>query len=303
MIAGADEEETDVGWAAGAAYIFRREGTTWVLEARLTGSDPVESGHFGSPVALDGDRAIVGAHSWGDGCGGATPCERLGAAYIFRREGTNWIEEARVSLDSPKEDDWRFGASVDLRGDVAVVGGHLDSGYVYRFGAAGWSLEAIVSEEADVALGDYVAKALVRTDGSNLLLFSDWIEPAEPGINRHRTSLAVYHGDRGRWTRVQSLEPSGDELRAYTLGTPTAIGGGVVAVGDKTSQDESVFVFAITASGGSIPTVSAWGAVALSLLLMIAATTRVMRRGTVPRRIVRRRASRFSRGAGTGRIG
>ncbi|MCP3902653.1 MAG: hypothetical protein GY715_03370 [Planctomycetes bacterium] len=69
---------------AGASYLFRHDGVSWVEEAKLTASDRGEccefcclGDEFGYPVAIDGERAIVGADR-NDDAG-----SNSGAAYIF----------------------------------------------------------------------------------------------------------------------------------------------------------------------------------------------------------------------------
>ena len=47
----------------GAAYVFVREGTTWVEQAKLTADDAASSDSFGKSVALFNNTIIVGAPS------------------------------------------------------------------------------------------------------------------------------------------------------------------------------------------------------------------------------------------------
>jgi hypothetical protein len=56
-----------MGWQ-GAAYVFRRSGTTWSAAAELTGSNAGDFAYFGDAVALssEGETAIVGAE-YGNG--------------------------------------------------------------------------------------------------------------------------------------------------------------------------------------------------------------------------------------------
>ncbi|MFH0911576.1 MAG: hypothetical protein V1918_08755, partial [Planctomycetota bacterium] len=76
--------------AAGAAYIFKYDGMTWVKEAQLFPSDGSPGGHFGFSVATFGDRVIVGAKNDDDNG------SYSGAAYIFRWNGTAWIQETKL---------------------------------------------------------------------------------------------------------------------------------------------------------------------------------------------------------------
>jgi len=70
--------------------VFKRDGTVWTEEAKLLASDGAEYDHFGQSVSIDGDYAIIGA-PWSDDNG-----EDSGSAYIFKRDGTNWIQEDKL---------------------------------------------------------------------------------------------------------------------------------------------------------------------------------------------------------------
>ena len=59
-IVGATGEDTVAG-DAGAAYIFKRSGTTWTEVKKITASDAEAYDSFGSSVAIDGTTAVVGA--------------------------------------------------------------------------------------------------------------------------------------------------------------------------------------------------------------------------------------------------
>ena len=71
---------------------------------------------FGDSVAISGDYAIVGAS--GEDAGG----NAAGAAYIFRRTGTNsWDAGVKIVAFDVQSSD-TFGRSVAISGDYAVVG-------------------------------------------------------------------------------------------------------------------------------------------------------------------------------------
>lgn len=68
---------------------------------------------FGYSAAVDGDTMVIG-----------TPFETtngLGAAYVFVRSGTNWIQEAYLKASNAGGVD-AFGISVAVSGDTVVVG-------------------------------------------------------------------------------------------------------------------------------------------------------------------------------------
>jgi len=66
-------------------------------------------------LALSDDDALIGA-PFDDGVGADA-----GSAYLFRREGSEWVEAAKWIASDGTADDW-FGFSVSLSGDWAAVG-------------------------------------------------------------------------------------------------------------------------------------------------------------------------------------
>ena len=106
----------------GAAYVFTNySGLTWIEEQKLLASDGATSDAFGSSVSLLGDVALIGAS--GDTIGATTAA---GSAYLFKRSGTTWAEEQKITASDPGQYD-RFGGGVALGTDVAIVGASDDN--------------------------------------------------------------------------------------------------------------------------------------------------------------------------------
>jgi len=122
--------DDDMGSESGAAYVFRFDGSLWEEQQKLTASDGHAGEAFGVSVSVDGDVAVVGAH--------AAPTVGFGAAYIFRFNGSTWVEMERLTPSDGAFDDY-FGWSVAASRDVAVVGAaynsngeaHCASAYLY----------------------------------------------------------------------------------------------------------------------------------------------------------------------------
>ena len=78
-------------------------------EVKLTALDAAAVDLFGSSVSIDGDRVVVGARRDDDAGSGS------GSAYIFRRDGTSWSQEAKLTNTSRWS--WRLGitAASDAR--------------------------------------------------------------------------------------------------------------------------------------------------------------------------------------------
>ncbi len=132
---GADFDD-DAGENSGSAYVFRYDGSGWVQEAKLTASDAAANDYFGWSVIISGDTAVVGA-PWDDDAGTSS-----GSAYVFRYDGTEWVEEAKLTASDAAALDV-FGYGVAISGDTAVVGAFGDddaftdsgSAYVYELAA------------------------------------------------------------------------------------------------------------------------------------------------------------------------
>jgi hypothetical protein len=69
--------DDDAGSNSGSAYVFKRSGSTWTQQAKLTASDAAAGDEFGVSVSVSGDTAVVGASS-NDDAGSAS-----GSAYVF----------------------------------------------------------------------------------------------------------------------------------------------------------------------------------------------------------------------------
>ena len=125
-----DENNTSAA-GAGAAYVFRRNGTTWTQEAYLKASNTDANDHFGTSVAISGDRIAIGADdedSIGAGVNGNqfdNSASSAGAVYVFVRTGTSWAQEAYIKASNPAAVD-RFGFSVALDGSTLVVGAYQE---------------------------------------------------------------------------------------------------------------------------------------------------------------------------------
>ena len=113
----------------GGAYMFRYNGTNWVEEQKLVGSDGAAGDFFGQNVSINGDAAVIGA-LLDDGQG-----SNSGSAYIFRYDGTNWIEDLKLEASDGAADD-QFGVQVSINGGVAIAGARFDAELGHRSGSA-----------------------------------------------------------------------------------------------------------------------------------------------------------------------
>lgn len=129
---------------AGAAYIFRYDGSEWSFDAKLMASDAVADDFFGWSVSVSHDVAVAGA-SYADPNG-----LKSGAAYVYRfdPDALSWVEAKLMPSDGSAYD--RFGHSVAIDNDVIVVGAYGDadnganagSAYAFRYDGTDWIQQA-----------------------------------------------------------------------------------------------------------------------------------------------------------------
>ena len=108
LVVGAPKEDE----RRGAAYIFVREGASWSFLDKLEAPDAMPGDAFGSSIAIGagGQFGVVGAP--GRGAGGSV------FAYVQSDMGLTSVK----LTGSDAAADARFGASVSIEGDLALVG-------------------------------------------------------------------------------------------------------------------------------------------------------------------------------------
>jgi hypothetical protein len=77
----------------GAAYVYTRSGVTWTFQAKLIATVRVASMGFGTSVAISNSGSTVAVGAGTDSNNSRT---NNGAAYIFRRSGSVWTEQAKL---------------------------------------------------------------------------------------------------------------------------------------------------------------------------------------------------------------
>ncbi|MBP6218808.1 MAG: FG-GAP repeat protein [Oligoflexales bacterium] len=123
---------------AGAAYVFRRTNNVWALEAYIKSSNIDAADLFGTSLALSSteDLVVVGAPQEGssqvfitNGSSASSDnsiSDHRGAAYVFRRSGTVWSQEAYLK-HSPAASASEFSGALAVTGTKIAVGAVKDS--------------------------------------------------------------------------------------------------------------------------------------------------------------------------------
>ena len=198
------------GDKSGSAYIFKRTDTTWIQEAKLIPSDGDEGEHFGWSVYIDGEYAIISAPR-DDELG-----DYSGSAYIFKRDGSIWTQEAKL-IPSDGDEGLIFGNSVSINGEYAIIGSYDDdngpgsgSAYIFKRDGSIWTQEAkLIPSDGDE--GDYFG-GIVSIDGDYALISAMWDD--ENGLSSG--SAYIFKNIGSTWTQEAKLLPSdGDEYDEF----------------------------------------------------------------------------------------
>ncbi len=220
----------------GSAYVF--DATTGQQLHKLLAGDGAQGDEFGCSVSLDGGLALVGAR--GDDDNGLTS----GSAYLFDTATGQQLHKL-LPTDGSIED--RFGSSVSLSGDLALIGAGTDddngknSGSAYVFDATtGQQLHKLLPADG-VAWAEFGCS--VSLDGHLALVgaYGDYVNYSYSG------SAYVYDASTGQQLRklLASDGPS------YFFGYSVSLDGGLALVGawwddDNGSGSGSAYVFVAT---------------------------------------------------------
>ncbi|MCP3981058.1 MAG: hypothetical protein GY716_17310 [bacterium] len=223
--------DDDAGNAAGAAYLFARDeggSDNWGQVAKLASSDLAAGDEFGRSVSVSGDVALVGA--WADDDLG----DFSGSAYVFARNAggpDNWGQIAKLTASDGVAGD-RFGWSLSVSGDVAVVGAwSAEAAYVFHRDEGGpdnWGQVAKLTG-SESAAGDRFGWS-VSVSGDRAIV-SSWL--TNPGA---AYIFARNESGSNNWGEVTRLTATGGFV-GDEFGESVSISGDYAVVGAQLDDD------------------------------------------------------------------
>lgn len=214
------------GFGTGAAYVFEKTATGWKWQQTLLAPDASSFSFFGTSVAIDGNRLVVGAY--GDQNAG----NFAGAAYVFVRAGDTWTPEQKLTGSENSFVD-QFGFSVAIKGDRIVCGafGNSDvdqsevgSAYVFR------RIQGLWLQEQELTASD--AAPLARF-GISVTMNDDTIVVGANGdaeLGFFSGAVYVFTFDGSNWVQQQKLHAQ-DEREGVEFGVHVAMDGDTLVVG------------------------------------------------------------------------
>ena len=206
----------------GTAYVFVRGGTppntNWTQQQKLTINETNPLEHFGSSVALNRDRAIIGTSPT------ISDIQPHGAAYLFLRSGTVWSQQQKfVTPDSASNN--QFVSAVALSGNLVALGIYsisLNQGVAYAFASPACpALSFNPANLPDAVAGASYSQTLTVSGGTGTYQFSlsDGALPpglalTQSGVLTGKPTTAGTYRFTITATTLESLCPGS---RAYTL--------------------------------------------------------------------------------------
>ena len=211
---------------AGAVYVYKKGALSWEYQKKITLDVNAAVGdNFGVSVSLFGDRALVGAYKK-DGPDNEVD---MGAAYIFDRDGEDWLFTKKLSPDESTAY-LNFGKCVSLYENYAVVGSPTNSkktsGFVYVFHHNGTTWNQETKFAPAVLPGENWWGTSVAIE-NNKIIGGDYSDGDHGAVY-------IYEKDASIWNYIQKItptdaQPSDDDK----FGCSVALSSGKIIVGAR----------------------------------------------------------------------
>jgi hypothetical protein len=186
---GVDGNQADTSqFQDGAAYVFTRNAGLWSQQAYLKASNVTTYDQFGGSVAISGNTIVIGCFGESSPSTGVngdqsnTGSPNAGAAYVFRRTGSKWGQEAFLKASNTGAGDF-FGSPVGIAGDTIVVAAYGEDG-----GSAG--VNGVNSDGTSSAGAVYVFARQGTTWSQQA-----YLKASNPGASDYFGSYAAVSGD------------------------------------------------------------------------------------------------------------
>jgi FG-GAP repeat len=217
-IVGAPFDDVGVNTNQGSASIYQLTGGNWVLMQKITDPAGALGDIFGNSVSISSNYAIVGA-PLDDGVAGADQ----GSASIYQLTGGNWVLMQKITDPASALGD-RFGSSVSISGNYAIVGAEVDdvgvnsdqgSASFYQLTGGSWVWMNKITD-ATGATNDYFGYS-VSISGNYAIVgaYEDNV-----GANANQGSASIYQLTGGSWVWMNKItDPAGavDDNFGYSV--------------------------------------------------------------------------------------
>ncbi|MDA3937000.1 MAG: cell wall-binding repeat-containing protein, partial [Actinomycetota bacterium] len=206
----------------GRVHVFERTDSGWVKQDELEYPAYHSSySGFGASLALSGDTVLIGASNSSD----SDLPDGAGSAHIFRKEGSDWVEEAFLLSPNPtlSKD---FGSGVALDGDVALVSEPQTGVYVYERSGTTWHHDDTLPLPNDPKITGFGGS--VSLDGTCAAISaSSW-----GGFEEYFGCVYIFSEGAAGWDQTAQLF-SPDQSKRDWFGQSVSLSGDTLLVGSS----------------------------------------------------------------------
>jgi hypothetical protein len=169
--------------------VFQASNLVWSKDTQLVSSNYESEDQFGASVAISSNTVVVGApyedsRALGvNGDGNDNSALNSGAAYVFYRLGSSWVQQAYLKASNTQQGD-HFGSAVSISGDLVLVGARGEDS-----GAAGVNGDS--NDNSSLNSGS----AYVFTRDGTSWTQQAYLKPSNTGSSDYFGSVAAISGD------------------------------------------------------------------------------------------------------------
>lgn len=208
--------------AAGAAYVYQKDGENWNLSQKIIANDAFEMAEFGGAVKLENNLLVIAS-----GRADINGVLRAGGLYVYDLNGNNWEFSTKITA-SDYSDNALLGVNpttLDLQGTTVVAGAPgennwLGSVYVFEKDGNNWNetkiLHPELTENATFGIG-------VSISGNTLIAGAS-------GEDNGAGSAYIFEKVGDNWDFIQKITAS-DSLPNSYFGNAVSIDGNQLVVG------------------------------------------------------------------------
>lgn len=201
----------------GTVYVFRYNDT-WRQVAQLTASDATPGDQFGLSIALDEKKILIGAPG---------RMESAGAVYVITENADGSFSETAILTPDDANPEDRFGTTLAVDGNVAVVGAPTKSerGAVYVF-----LLEVQNWTQIDTPSPDLLTDR--SRLGNSVMIHQGYIYAGAPSHERGEGIVLEYEWDpESSQLHMRNQVQPIDRQRASQFGAALATNGDEIWIG------------------------------------------------------------------------
>lgn len=205
VFVGADADDNENGLNAGSVYVYKRNESSWVQQAKILASEGTANDYFGRSVDINGNDAIIGAYYDDD---------IAGSAYVFKLIDEQWVESSKLIASDRMPNDY-FGISTSIFNDIAIIGAYRDdnlngenagSVYVFKWEESSWvQRDKLLASDGNS--GDRFGIS-ISVDTGNLIIGSYW-DDGKKG------SAYLFNNTLDDWVEEMKLVAYDGEINHY----------------------------------------------------------------------------------------